>query len=239
VQRDYASAYSDLYTRHWWWRAREAVIVERLRRLAPPGGFGAILDVGCGDGLFFDRLRAFGEPHGVESDPSLVTPAGHSRGPIHIAPFDDTFDTRIRFGLVLLLDVIEHLPDDVAALRRAHGLLAPGGKVVVTVPAFPLLWTAHDDINRHFRRYSRRTFAAAAGAAGLRVEHATYVFQWLFVVKLATVVKERMLGRRARVPTVPDSPINRLLYWLVRLEAATYGRMPLPFGNSLLAVTAS
>ena len=121
----YGARYRALYERHWWWRAREAKILGILERHAPRQGFGPILDVGCGDGLFFPKLQKFGEPRGVETDVDLVSDENRQR--IHIGPFDETFTPSERFGLILMLDVVEHLDDDVAALRYASELLTPDG----------------------------------------------------------------------------------------------------------------
>jgi SAM-dependent methyltransferase len=239
VRPDYAAAYGRLYTHHWWWRSREEIIVECLMRLSPPGGFGEILDVGCGDGLFFPRLRRFGRPQGVEMDETLVTPRDRRQDPIHIGPFDATFAPGVRFGLILMLDVIEHVADDVGAVRHAVGLLAPGGVVVITVPAFQPLWTAHDELNRHRVRYTRRTFGRVAKSAGLRIHDARYLFQWTVPVKLLVRAKERVLGAADAPPSIPARWVNNLLFRLTRLEAATYGRLPLPFGSSLLVVGAA
>jgi SAM-dependent methyltransferase len=236
VDREYATLYQDLYARHWWWRAREEAIVGWLARLVPPGGFGPILDVGCGDGLFFERLKAFGDPQGIEMDGLLVTDTGRGRGPIHLGPFDESFEPGLRFGLVLMLDVVEHLTDDVAGVRRALELLAPGGTVLITVPAFRALWTMHDEWNHHLTRYTRRSFTRVAGRAGLRIDHTRYLFQWTCPVKLAVRVKERLVRTRPPLPGVPPRWINRALYHLSRVELATYGRLPLPFGSSLLVV---
>lgn len=233
---EYGARYRRLYERHWWWRAREAFVVELLARLAPPGGFGPILDVGCGDGLFFRQLRRFGEPEGVEVDAALVSDEGRARGPIHVGPFDATFAPRRRFGLVTLLDVIEHLDDDAAALRRAAHLLAPGGLLIVTVPAFRSLWTAHDDYNHHRRRYTAAAFAAAAARAGVAVRERRYFFHWLFPLKLLVRLKEAAVPSPPRLPEVPPPALNRALYGVCRLEQHTWGRVHWPFGSSLLAV---
>ena len=72
MDTQYALNYRELYENHWWWRAREHLILAALRRLRPQGNWGSILDVGCGEGLFFDRLRKFGEVEGIETNPSLV-----------------------------------------------------------------------------------------------------------------------------------------------------------------------
>jgi len=236
VEPGYAAYYRHLYEHHWWWRAREQIILAHLERLKPQGGFGPILDVGCGDGLFFEKLRALGEPEGVEEDASLVTPAGPARGPIHVGPFDDSFRPGRRYALVLLLDVLEHFRDDRACLRRAVDLLAPGGTVVITVPAFRALWTAHDDVNRHARRYTRVSLGRLAADSDLRIEHTEYLFQWTAVVKLAVRAKESVLGPGPELPPVPGRLVNGALRTAAVVEHALLHRLPVPFGSSLLAI---
>jgi SAM-dependent methyltransferase len=232
---EYAAAYRNLYERHWWWRARELLLLEEIDRHRPPPGWRRILDVGCGDGLFFDQLARFGEVWGVESDASLVPADSRYRGRIHIGPFDAGYAPGRRFDLVLMLDVLEHLPDPAGALRKAGALLEPDGRILITVPAFRALWTGHDNLNRHFVRYRRATLLAVAERAGLRVLSQRYFFHWLFPVKLGVRALER-LGRRARAPaSVPPAPLNDLLVRLSRAEQMTIGRLGLPFGSSLLA----
>ncbi len=233
---EYGARYRALYEHHWWWRAREAYIVELLARLAPAGGFGPILDVGCGDGLFFPQLSRFGEPEGIEVDAALVSDAGRARGQIHIGSFDTDFEPPRRFGLITLLDVIEHLDDDAAALAHAARLLAPGGLLVVTVPAFRLLWTAHDDYNHHRRRYTRSLFAGAADRAGVEIREHRYLCHWLFPLKLLVRLKETLRAEAPAMPEVPSPGINRLFYRICRLEQRSWGRLAWPFGSSLLAV---
>ena len=229
----YAREYRELYERHWWWRAREALVLRTLRRLREGRGPGRILDVGCGDGLFFDRLAELGEVEGLEPDASLLTPGSPHRGRITVAPFDERFQPGRRYALVLMLDVLEHLPDAEGALRHARSLLEPGGRLVVTVPAFQWLWTHHDDLNRHYVRYTESTLRDVAGRAGLRVEESRYFFHWTVPGKLAVRAKERVLGPGGP-ERVPAAPVNRALYLLSRAEQA----LRLPFGSSLLAVLA-
>jgi SAM-dependent methyltransferase len=236
----YVAGYRDLYLRHWWWRAREEVVASTLARLAAgrEGGFGPILDVGCGDGLLFPVLRRFGEPEGIEPEAGAVTEEGRSGGTIHVAPFDAAVRPGRRYGLVLFLDVLEHLPDDAGALALARDLLAPGGVVLVTVPAFRLLWTAHDDLNRHQRRYTRASLRRAAAAAGLLPVADRYFFHWVFAAKLAVRAAERLRGARPEVPGVPAEPWNRLLVAASRAEERLLRPLRLPFGGSVLAVLA-
>jgi SAM-dependent methyltransferase len=193
-----------------------------------------VLDIGCGDGLFFDALREFGQVEGVEPEASLLDPAGRWRSAIRAVPFDERFQPPHRFGLVLLLDVLEHLEDPAAALRQAVSLLAPGGVVLITVPAFQALWTRHDDLNHHRRRYSRSQFAALAREAGLRIGSSRYFFQWVAVAKLVARAVESVRSGPPALPTIPAEPVNRLLIAATRLETRVAAAVSLPFGSSLM-----
>jgi SAM-dependent methyltransferase len=236
MESSYGERYRDLYEQHWWWRARERFLLNHLRRLQPPGGYQRILDVGCGDGLFFDELKAFGEVEGVETDASLVTERGRAKGPIHVRPFDETFQPGKKFGLILMLDVVEHFEDDRACLRRALELLEPWGRLVITVPAMPALWTYHDDLNHHFRRYTQDSFAAAAGDAGLEVIESEYFFRWMVPLKLLLRAKEAVLSKNPDGHGIPPRLVNRAFEAVSRLEQETWGKLPIPAGSSLFAV---
>jgi SAM-dependent methyltransferase len=193
-----------------------------------------VLDIGCGDGLFFDRLGEFGQVEGVEPEGALLDRGGKWRDAIHTVAFDERFQPAHRFGLILLLDVLEHLERPAAALRHAVSLLAPGGVVLVTVPAFDSLWTRHDDLNHHVRRYSRSQFRALAGEAGMEIGRERYLFQWLAVAKLVTRAVESVLGGPPALPTIPAAPFNRLLTAVSRLETRIASGVPMPFGSSLM-----
>lgn len=234
VRDDYLAKYRDLYQRHWWWRAREKLILKNLRAHQPEGGWKTILDVGCGDGLFFDRLMAFGDVEGVEPTAALLSEDGPHRSRIHVCPFDESFQPGKEFQLILMLDVLEHLADPAAALRRALALLAPGGMVFVTVPAFRTLWTNHDVVNGHVTRYTRRSFEEVARQAGLCTQGESYFFQWLFPLKFAVRLKERIMSTPPRPASVPPAWINKPAYWLSRLEQFTWGALPWPLGSSLM-----
>ena len=237
MRNDYLERYRELYQQHWWWRAREKLILETLRAHEPPGGWKRILDVGCGDGLLFDHLKSFGEVEGVEPSAASVSEHGPHRSHIHICPFDVNFQPGKEFGLILMLDVLEHLTDPAAALARALALLTPEGMLLVTVPAFNAAWTNHDLVNEHVTRYTRRTFRTVARQAGLDVQTERYFFQWLFPVKLATRVLERALSPKPQPAGVPPGWINTPLYLLSRLEQKTWGALPWAFGSSLMVWT--
>ena len=153
---------------------------------------------------------------------------------------------------VLLLDVIEHLPDDVAALRNVRSGLTAGDHLVVTVPAFPRLWSRFDEIARHKRRYTLATARTAIEAAGFDVEHATYFFAPLFiassVVKFGRALRNKLPVRwRAHdegsleglMETRTSPLLTKILVWVLDLERPIVRRWRLPFGTSVLCVARS
>jgi SAM-dependent methyltransferase len=239
MDADYGARYRELFQRHWWWRARERVILEALRTHRPASGWRNVLDVGCGDGLFFDelgRLPGVQLVEGVDPGADLVSPDGPHRARIHVAPFDATFQPGRRYSLIVMLDVLEHLPDPAASLRHALSLLEPDGVFLATVPAFMALWTRHDDLNHHYTRYDKASFSALAADAGLRIDDARYFFHWTAVGKLATRLKEALVPGAPASPRVPPPAVNGVLYALSRTEARLLGGLCVPFGSSLLAV---
>lgn len=236
MDSEYGRRYAELYSRHWWWRARERVVLRELERLKPAGGWNHVLDVGSGDGLFFDVLDRYGRSvEGVEPDAALVSEENAVSRRVHVMPFDESFRPDHRFGLIVFLDVLEHMTRSESALAHAAALLEPGGVIVVTVPAFQHLWTTHDDLNHHVRRYTTRSLHALLASA-LEVERCRYFFHWPYAAKLAMRATETVLRPRPKPPAVPSARLNRLLLGVCALEQTLIGGLPLPFGSSIIAV---
>jgi 2-polyprenyl-3-methyl-5-hydroxy-6-metoxy-1,4-benzoquinol methylase len=233
---NYRDKYRELYFRHWWWCARTEFIVDTLKRIQPSQGWFDILDVGCGDGLFFERLSHFGSVEGVEPDAELVDPKNPYFRKIHICPFNSKFQPGKLYSLILMLDVLEHLEDPVAALQHALSLLQPDGILLLTLPAFRVLWTNHDLLNHHLDRYTKSSFKRIAQQAGLQILDMRYFYHWTFPAKLGVRAFENVI-KVAPVPaSVPPAFLNQSLYWLSRLEQSTISRLPVPFGSSLRVV---
>ena len=233
---DYGRRYGELYEKHWWWRAREGILLEEIYRLFPNSRPLSILDVGCGNGLFFEQLGQFGAVEGIESEAALVDPRGPNRSRITVAPFDASFSPGKQFDLILMLDVLEHLDAPEEALRHAVSLLRASGMIVVTVPAFRLLWTNHDRLNEHRTRFTKRSFCLLAACAGMEIIEMRYFFIWLFAAKLAARMAESILQQEPRIPRIPSSAINGFLYLASRVEEKLTRRLRVPFGSSLLAI---
>lgn len=237
----YGRMYRDLYERHWWWRAREAQVLHWVRKLTPAGSAqrqpAKILDIGCGDGLTWHRLADFGRVEGIEPDARLVDPASPRRARIEIASFPASRPRETRYDLVLMLDVLEHIEEDRAALRRVASLLSEGGHAIITVPALRLLWSEFDVLNGHRRRYRRKELRQALEAAGLEVVILRYYYVWTVLPLLA----RRLLFRsdaagESRFLEVPPAPINRLLRILSVAEHRLTEWLPMPVGSSIFAV---
>jgi 2-polyprenyl-3-methyl-5-hydroxy-6-metoxy-1,4-benzoquinol methylase len=239
---EFGKAYAQLYRTHWWFRAREIVLLREIDRILRSADFSRnhqrrrILDVGCGDALFFDRLAEIGDVEGIESEPALVCADNPHRSRIHFGLLDENFRPTVPYDLILLLDVLEHIEDPAPVLKRALDLLAPAGKVIITVPAFPSLWTTHDDLNHHFMRYTRHSFRDLAARAGMRIERERYLFQWTFLPKLAAHVVEAVLKPKPHIPRTPPRIINGLLAAISVGEAVLFENLAVPFGGSLLIV---
>lgn len=232
----YGLAYKDLYEMHWWFRAREEYILKYLRS-NNLGCSGQALDVGCGDGLFLDKLATLGcEPHGLEADARLVSDETKKKHRIHLGILDSNFQPGLSYDLILMLDVLEHIENDVEALQHVLRCLSPDGVLVITVPAFSWLWTAHDDMNHHFRRYTSKTLSQTIDAAGLKMDVSRYFYNWLVPLKLIVRCKESLLGTKSSSPKVPVKFVNNLLADVSRLEQRLTNNIQLPMGTSLFAV---
>jgi SAM-dependent methyltransferase len=233
VDPNYSAYYRRLHENHWWFRMRERWVLQALRETRPPTGWNSILDVGCGDALFFDSLAEFGDVEGVETSREIVNPANPHFPKIHIGPFDNSFQPGKQYSLLLLLDVLEHIPDPADALRRCVSVLKPGGTLLITVPAFNLVWTNHDVINHHVTRHRKSTLFPLLQQAGLKIEDSAYWFQWIFPVKLAERFVEKLFRLPPSNPPIPPPFINRALCSLCSLEHSILGPLHLPFGTTL------
>ncbi len=243
MDRDYEQQTFQAEDRHWWYRGRRTVLDRVIDGLGIGGGSGPprILDAGCGSGRNMIELARRGTVTGIElSAPSVEKARARGSGEVIEGsvlemPFaDDSFD------LAVSLDVIEHLADDRGALRELRRVVAPGGALLVTVPAYQWLWSGHDEINHHQRRYTLRSLRAVAESAGWRQERTTYFNSLLLPVAILLRVLDR-LNRKTTESSldlwVPPEPVNRLLELPLTLEAAMIARGGrIPAGLSLLSV---
>lgn len=233
MQAAYARNYRRLWDEHWWWRARRRFVLGKLEALNRRRPLKRMLDVGCGDGLFFDELSRFGEIWGVEPDESLVDPDGRWRARIRLEAFGADYRDERRYELILMLDSLEHIRDEDAALRAATALLEPDGALFLTVPALPSLWSAHDEANHHYRRYTKDTLRASLERAGLVPDDMGYYFCWPVPLMYGRKLSTR--GQAEYEVAPPPAPVNKFMYALSVLEQ-TLAPAGTPIGSSLFAL---
>lgn len=231
------ATFSEVEQRHWWCVARNQILVALVRRRVPEGG--RVLDVGCGTGYFLESLGPGYRRLGVDASPVALALC-RQRGLTELS----TDLAELVGGPVdalCLFDVLEHLDDDAAGLAAALAHLAPGGTVIATVPAFPFLWSKHDDLAHHRRRYRRQELQALFEHAGLEVRTLTYFNRYLFPLASAYRLLRRWLGRDDGVefrmlPRWLDGMLRRVFLWeLPGVLAAGPAGLP-GVGLSLLAV---
>lgn len=228
--------------RYWWSRARRDLTLRLCHALRGNGyaPSARALDVGCGTGALVQALGGIATAHGVDESEialALCRKAGLvrlTRASAERLPF-----THSSMDVVTSLDVLEHLHDDVAALREIHRVLRPNGVLVLMVPAFQLLWTDRDDRLGHRRRYHRSELRTKLQIAGFRVLHCRYTNPSLFPILLAAIIGRRLMGENPHVSTdvasVPG-PFNEVLYRWVQIENWAAMRVALPFGTTVIAV---
>jgi SAM-dependent methyltransferase len=152
------------------------------------------------------------------------------------APPRETWPTD-GFDLVMFLDVVEHIGDDIGALRAAAKLVKRNGTLLVTVPAYRFLWGAHDVVHHHKRRYTREQIVSTIRAAGFEPVFASYFNTLLFPVVAAARVAGRLFGRdTASDATLPARPINALFRAVFTWERHLLRATTMPFGVSIVVV---
>lgn len=223
---------------HWWYVARRAILSAIIRRhVAPPAG-ARVLEIGCGTGHNFGMLGEFGAVDGLEIDAPARAIASERLGrPVGNAPLPElTGVPDGHYDLIALLDVLEHIDGDRAALASIRRKLKPGGKLLVTVPANPWMWSAHDVVHHHHRRYSAASLKRVFADAGLKIHMLSHFNTLLFPLAAAVRLLGKATNKQHADDAMPSRTLNRLFTGIFGTERFLVGRVPLPFGVSLVAV---
>lgn len=239
--REYQTMF-ELEDRHWWFQSRLLMTENLLRREILPRFAGRkprILDLGCGTGMFLQRRQAEADAIGTDIAPEALVHC-RERGidkliradAVQIPLADSSVD------IVTAFDLIEHVTDDHALISEVHRVLRPGGFLMATVPAHPLLWSSHDVSLHHKRRYTAHEFRALFQTGWDQIRF-TPCFSLILPIAAAVRVSRNL--RNARRPPKSDAfavPewLNRLLINIHRIESWWLGRHNLPPGVTLLTV---
>lgn len=224
-----------LEDRHWWFRARREIMLEQIRRHAPPPGL--MVEIGCGTG---GNLKLLGQHYpvlGIDIAPRAVALA-RQRIPHEIQCGDFREVLRGRWAevtAVVLMDVLEHVDDDLAFAHDLFAALKPGARVFITVPADGVPFSRHDTALGHVRRYSRERFVQLWRGLPVRLERLT-AFNTL-LLPVVWLARRLSRGESGGSDVRQHSAFgNAVLYRLFSLERLLLRHVALPVGVSLLAV---
>ncbi len=224
---------------YWWFVGRRAIIDSVLGRFAP--GNRVAVDVGCGSGRNMEILSRYAD-HVAGLDRSIAAlsiaaerglPVGCVDG--HSLPLADA-----SVDLVAALDVLEHMDDDVRALKEFNRVLRPGGLLLVTVPAYRFLWSEHDEALMHRRRYVASELHMKLNRTGYGVLMRSYAVFFAFFPILFYRLYRGLFPKDALLPkashVILPLPLNRLFTSILRLEALLMNVTRLPWGTSIVMV---
>lgn len=232
---------AELDDRHWWYRARREILAELIHREAQPPAKARILEIGCGTGHNLAMLGAFGRVEGLELDDEARAIAEKRLGrKVMSSPLPELAGVRDRhYDLIGAFDVIEHIDDDRSALASIAAKLRPGGKFVMTVPAHQWMWSAHDTVNHHKRRYSKRSLRQLVEQSPMKLLKIGYFNSLLFPLAVAERAASKLRGKEDADVKLPPAPLNAALEKVFAGERYLVGRLPLPPGLSLFAVASA
>ncbi|OGX88381.1 class I SAM-dependent methyltransferase [Hymenobacter glacialis] len=243
----YEAKYHQLEEQHWWFASRRDAVYDLVKSLNLSAS-AAILEIGCSGGPLMQRLRTAGytDITGIDvSEPAIEL--AQARGVPHVSVMDGAaleFGDA-RFDLVIASDVLEHIGDEGKALREWARVLKPGGQLLVFVPAHAYLWSEHDVVNHHFRRYSRHGLVAALTQAGLRAQRSSFWNAAMYFPTAALRLGRRLLaGPASSEPKAGATgdlhhfagPANTLLLLWVKAENRLLRYFNLPLGVSVFAL---
>jgi SAM-dependent methyltransferase len=227
----------DLY---WWFIGRRKLVKWLLRAHNPNGKASLLFDLGCGTGLnvatFSEEFKTFGSDLSPEA--LRFCRERHLTGLFSCSA--DAIALRCEsVDVVTALDVLEHIREDLPALREINRVLTPGGKLIAIVPAYGFLWSEHDEALHHYRRYVARELRAKLTASNFEIERSTYFITGLFFPILFFRLWQGL--RRTSIEAavsyrMPPPWVNRMLVWSLDVERLLLDHFNLPFGVSLIVV---
>ena len=223
---------------HWWFTARRRILDGLIERVVRPPKDARILELGAGTGHNLAMLSRFGTVEASELDPIARELASERLGrEVKEAALPDlSMFPSDSYDLIALLDVLEHVPDDKGSLASIMTRLKPGAALLLTVPANPWMWSAHDVAHHHHRRYRKGEVERLARDAGYQIELLSPFNSLLFPPIAAVRVLGKLTGKDDSDDAMPGALVNRTLDTVFGLERSLIGRVQMPFGVSLVAV---
>lgn len=238
----YYRSYFDYERNHWWFKARSEILKKYILKNISNGTPLRILNVGVATGASTTMLQQFGAVTSLEYERECIDFMKGKvdfeiiQGSILELPFDDN-----AFDLVCAFDVIEHVEDDQKAVAELNRVCKKDGAVLVTVPALMSLWSEHDEINHHYRRYTRTSLLRVFGSLkGGNVSFASYfnffLFPMIFIARKLANLKKRKESEtlHSDFEKFNTGFLNTVLYRVMKAEyVALSSRLKLGIGVSI------
>lgn len=234
-------AYQEMKTNedhHWWFVARRKIIQKVLNKYVDVSPDNKILEIGCGSGGNLEMLKNYGQLYAMEYDAETRETA-NQRNICNVVggSLPDNLPFTEKFDLICILDVIEHIENDKACLTTIDSMLKPGATLLVTVPAYRFLWSAHDVVNHHKRRYTKTSLRTLFNGTDMDVIYSSYFNSMLFPVVALVRLIRNLTGKEEQFDVkMPSRTANFLLTKIFSLERYILPSYALPFGVSLLLV---
>jgi SAM-dependent methyltransferase len=235
--------------KHWWFAGRTWSLLNIIDQVVEPDGESRVLDIGCGAGNMFHHLVRYGPVVGVDNNPKPLAVARERGYDVREGAAEDLPLPEESFDLVALLDTVEHCEDDMAVLQECYRVCAPGGHLVVTVPAFMWLWSHNDVLNDHKRRYSTEELNEKLRQVGFQTTRTTYNNFFVFPLAAALILMRRGTEQEPdlgsphfddesyQVEMEPAPPLlNTILSGITWTESQVLRRVNLPVGTSIICI---
>ena len=240
MDKTFEQQYHQVEERHWWFRARREII---LNLLADVDKTAAILDVGCSAGALIQYLHTknFDHIYGIDASETAINLC-HQKIIGNIFRMDARklkWEDK-KFDVIIASDVLEHIDEDQTALREWNRVLKTGGILIVFVPAFQFLWSSHDKINHHYRRYTKSALVKKLADSNFKICRSSYWNMFLFIPiifirciqKITTHKTENKMGDVYLI----NPCLNTIFLYLLKFEHWLLKRINFYWGVSVFAV---
>lgn len=237
MQQEVYSSFSALENKHWWFTARRKYLNKVISTFFDKKKNYQLCEIGCGTGGNLPMLSGFGTVEAVEMNQQarelVVSKKLNNVTKVHSGYLPDNLPLDKKFDGIFALDVIEHVKDDLSALKVLREHLNDDGFLITTVPAYQWLWSEHDVANHHHRRYTKKQYTKLIESAGYNIRYSSYYNSLLF--PLAAV--SRLLNHsKDSSLSMPASFINKTFKFIFGLESLWAAKLVMPFGLSIVVV---
>ncbi len=226
---------------YWWFTARNIIISKIINKIIPSLSLQSkIIDIGCGTGGFASYIANRYDVSCLDTS-SIALDYCKKRGlqTLYNTTIDGLPNEVIPFEAAIMLDVLEHIEDDTAALNDVYKVLDDNGYFIMSVPAYKWMWSKHDEIHMHYRRYTKKEITSLIQAAGFKIKYASYFNSFLFLPAVLKRKLDKIIGKEEKhkdpVDKVSDG-MNTLFHNLFSFESKFLPSVSFPFGLSIIVI---